>query len=224
MRPLTLRDGESAGAVVALDCDRVILDFEAAWCGHAEKVIGVRPKRQNRLWNMGQRYGVSQRQAYDTWAAMDASGWTGLNPLPWAEDLSAWALRLAGEWRRVHVVTALAGKFANGRLDDLHRAGFPILPENLHCVGAHGIKEIALCQIEPQVYIDDDPAYVHAAIRQGVPHPVWLDYGDIPNEPANWLDWQALRSTPEKLLEDLEQGVSVSLFGKQGEPSHAECS
>lgn len=163
-------------APIVLDCDGVILGFDAHFPLVGQHALG-RDEPLARVCNeysLDLRYGLSRQ---DMMKVLDAYmehelGWRGLPLLPGADEVVA---DLRDRGHPIHMVTGIDDTMKQLRLENLRTHGIEV--DFIHCVGmGHSSKEQVIRQIDPIVFVDDRLRLLKEC--SFVPHKVFIDHGD----------------------------------------------
>lgn len=143
---------------IVLDCDGVLLDYNAAYREAWARAFGLRPatKDPDAYWAMD-RWDVHRLSGLDLQrfrAQFDVQFWSSIPPLAGAVEA---CMLLAAAGYQLICLTALDAKFAPARLENLAAHGFPI--EQVIAV-PHAVSEIspkaeALETLQPAAFVDD---------------------------------------------------------------------
>lgn len=170
----SLAEALEPGRPIAVDCDGVILDYDAPFSVVAQDVLGRPVQRQNRIYELDVRYGISSEELDQVFAAYRThpQGLRGLPMLEGAADVLR-ALRQMGH--PLHMVTGIDEENSPQRRENLALYGIEM--DEIHCVGAgRKSKADVLRRINPGMFFDDRLHLLAEA--DNVPHRVWIDHGD----------------------------------------------
>lgn len=180
-----------------IDCDGVVLNFDASFSKVACDVLGRDVPKACSAYSLDQRYGLSKAEFTRVWDAMDdhPSGWAGLELLPGADKALK---RLRSQGMEIHMVTGIEDRRAPQRLANLALYGIEI--DGLECVGnGAASKAVHLARIAPVMYVEDRLHLLHES--DFVPDRVWIDHGD--DQAGHVVNEDIIRST--SLLGWIEQ-------------------
>lgn len=144
--------------VIALDCDGVLLDYNAGYAAKWEAVFGESLLLENpSAYHPNDRWGIkhvsASKMAYFQ-SCLDDSFWRSLPAIPGALDACNFLQRKEYE---LICVTAIENRFNSGRTENLKRLGFPIsrVITTGDATKAVSPKAEVLNQIRPIAFVDD---------------------------------------------------------------------
>lgn len=151
------RDPDNMNTLIALDCDGVLLDYNAAYPAvwrrvYGQELVTVRPDSYHAVNRFSLRFGSEQeRRAFR--ARFSEEDWESMPALPGA--LAA-CRRLVEAGFQLICVTALPQRFRKARQANLERLGFPI-SDVLATDGPDGPdpKSAVIARMAPLAFVDD---------------------------------------------------------------------
>ena len=158
----------------ALDVDGVLLNCDLAFAQVASQLLGRPVRPLNNVYDLGERYGITQDQMHETFEYMKThpQGWAGMPALEGAIEA---AKHLQAQGINIHLVTAISEDIRQMRLICLEAHGF--VPYDIHCAGHHlASKKAIIERIKPFVFVDDRLTHLNAV--PSVPERIWIDHGD----------------------------------------------
>jgi hypothetical protein len=203
-------NSDGSRALIALDADGVLLDYNRAYAHAWEKTFGNFPaERDPQAYWAIDRWDVQRlegRELVRFRRAFDADFWASIPLMPGA-DVACDLLVQSGH--ELVCVTALATEYREARAENLTRLRLPISEVHSvrHSDGEISPKALALLDLRPSAFVDDylpylrgvDPAIHRALItreRNGSPNQ-GLSAGMVSSEHCDLLDfarWWAVHS------------------------------
>lgn len=188
-------------AIIALDADGVLLDYNLAYATNWQKFHGVYPAERDPIaywaldrWEIDRLAGDRLEQFR---ARFDDEFWESVPALPGAIE-ACQTLSAAGY--KLVCVSALSERFAPARQHNLHRLGFPI--DTVIATGKVATeispKAQALHELKPIAFVDDYLPYmagVHPSIHTA------LILRDTNGSPNTGEALQRISSTHRNLLD-----------------------
>lgn len=189
-------------ALVALDADGVLLDYNLAYAHAWEKAFGKFPaERDPQAYWAIDRWDVERLEGQDLVRfrrTFDADFWATIPPLPGADEACDILVQSGYE---LVCVTALAPEYHEARTENLKRLRLPISAVHSvrHSDGGVSPKAVTLLDLRPSAFVDDylpylrgvDPAIHRALItreRNGSPNQGHTA-GLVSSEHCNLLDF-----------------------------------
>lgn len=167
-------------ALIALDCDGVLLDFHLGYAAAWARAFGRVPAERDpqAYWPMDrwhvERLDSAGRAQFR--AVFDDHFWTTMPAIDGAREA---CLRLEAAGHELVCVSALSAEFERARLRNLRDLGFPIerVIATGNAVGERSPKADAIEALQPVAFVDDYapylrgmPGHVHTALVLRAPH------------------------------------------------------
>lgn len=171
------------GAVVALDVDGVLLDFEAFF----QKILAAVVQRPVYIaqanYDLRTRYDVTPDEAEKAIERLARQRWSQIPAEPGAQ---AGYQRLVSDGYRPVAITGIDPARHDERMENLEALGMPV--ERLICTGGPGVsKAQALRQVAPAWFVDDRLVHLAEAEQAGLQSAGWVYRRDY-QEPLARVD------------------------------------
>ncbi len=186
---------------VALGLDGVLLDFDGAWHGFAEDVVGRNLSKVAETHNNGLRYGLSPEETDRVWKQFDThDNWASIRLTSSAYRL---VVGLESIGFSVFGVSAVPVHLCEARAESLEG----LIPAGrIYCVGSLRGKDgpdktEALRRISPVGFLDDHPLFVEQGLGLGIPVVSWYDNELYPDVHVEDISGAAVIDDPLDFLE-----------------------
>lgn len=149
--------------ILAVDCDGVLLDYNAAYAGAWRRAFGETPRLINAdaYWATD-RWSVRKLEGADLahfHSVLDEEFWSNIPPISGALEACELLTNLGLE---LVCVTAMEPQFENARMSNLQTLGFPLQRVMATAGGKNGInpKASVVNAIKPVAFVDDFAPYL----------------------------------------------------------------